>query len=143
MSAMHNPEVKPVDNSAVDKRHFNPQLSTMKKTSAARVDNALVKLCTYRVLWARDGYPQKVIHLRFIDSSEKLFICLFFFFMLSPIRVPDQAPVRYWPSTHRPSRALYGKTGWKLTYGLAFSRIAGLLKRGPSRPVVDKPGNTP
>jgi hypothetical protein len=32
--------------------------------------------------------------------------------------------------------------GWKLTYGLAFSRIAGLLKRGPFRPVVDEPGST-
>ena len=31
--------------------------------------------------------------------------------------------------------------GWKLTYWLAFSRIAGLLKRGPFRPVVDEPGN--
>ena len=31
--------------------------------------------------------------------------------------------------------------GWKLTYRLAFSRIAGLLKRGPFRPVVDEPGN--
>ena len=34
-----------------------------------------------------------------------------------------------------------GKAGWKLTYRLAFSRIAGLLKRGPFRPVVDEPGN--
>ena len=32
--------------------------------------------------------------------------------------------------------------GWKLTYWLAFSRIAGLLKRGPFRPVVDEPGST-
>lgn len=32
--------------------------------------------------------------------------------------------------------------GWKLTYRLAFSRIAGLLKRGPFRPVVDEPGST-
>ena len=36
---------------------------------------------------------------------------------------------------------LLGKVGWKLTYWLAFSRIAGLLKRGPFRPVVDEPGN--
>jgi large subunit ribosomal protein L34 len=35
-----------------------------------------------------------------------------------------------------------GNVGWKLTYGLAFSRIPGLLKRGPFRPVVDEPGNT-
>lgn len=32
--------------------------------------------------------------------------------------------------------------GWKLTYGPAFTRIAGLLKRGPFRPVVDEPGST-
>ncbi|MHB2083966.1 hypothetical protein [Pseudomonas sp. UBA6753] len=93
MSAMHNPEVKPVDNSAVDKRVFNPQLLTTKKTSAAPVENTVVKLCTARIFWPQAGYPQKVIHLRFIDSSEKLFICLFFFFMLSPIRVSDQAPL--------------------------------------------------
>ena len=31
--------------------------------------------------------------------------------------------------------------GWKLTYWPAFTRIAGLLKRGPFRPVVDEPGN--
>ena len=143
MRAMHNPDPSPVDNSAVDKRRFDPQLSTMKKTSAAPVKNTVVKLCTSRTLRPQAGYPQKVIHLRFIESSEKLFICLFFFFMLSPIRVSDQAPLRWPTRRHRPSHALYGKAGWKLTYGLAFSRIAGLLKRGPSRPVVDKPGNTP
>lgn len=93
MSAMHNPEARSVDNSAVDKRRFNPQLLTTKKTSAAPVENTVVKLCTARILWPQAGYPQKVIHLRFIDSSEKLFICLFFFFMLSPIRVSDQAPL--------------------------------------------------
>ncbi|WP_284381867.1 hypothetical protein [Pseudomonas putida] len=92
MSAMHNPGARPVDNSTVDKRRFHPQLLTTKKTSAAPVENTVVKLCTARILWPQEGYPQKVIHLRFIDSSEKLFICLFFFFMLSPIRVSDQAP---------------------------------------------------
>ncbi|WP_143491496.1 MULTISPECIES: hypothetical protein [unclassified Pseudomonas] len=93
MSAMHNLEVKPVDNSAVDNGQFNPQLLTTKKTSAAPVWNTVMKLCTARVFWPLVGYPQTFIHLRVIDSSEKLFICLFFFFMLSPIRVSDQAPL--------------------------------------------------
>ncbi|WP_144169977.1 hypothetical protein [Pseudomonas sp. Kh13] len=93
MSAMHNPRVRSVDNSAVDKRHFHPQLVTTKKTGAAPVENTVVKLCTARTFWPKAGYPQKVIHLRFIDSSKKLFICLFFFFMLSSIRLSDQAPL--------------------------------------------------
>lgn len=92
MRAMHNPGLKSVDNSAVDKRHFNPQVSTTMKTSAARDENKVLKLCTARDYWPTGCYPQKVIHLRFISYSEKLFICLFFFFMLSPIRVSDQPP---------------------------------------------------
>ncbi len=93
MRAMHNPEVRPVDNSSVGKWHFNPQLARTKKTGAAPVENTVVKRCTWRYLWDTAGYPQKVTHIRFISSSEKLFICLFFFFMLSPIRVSDQAPL--------------------------------------------------
>ena len=93
MRAMHNPGSCPVDNSPVDNHHFHPQLVSTKKTSAAPVWNTVVKLCKPRVFWPIDGYPQMVIHLRVISSSEKLFISLFFFFMLSPIRVLDQAPL--------------------------------------------------
>ena len=140
---MHNPRRKPVDNSPVDNMPFHPQLSLTMGTAAAPVQNKFVKLCTARISWPNDGYPQKVIHLIFISSSEKLFICLFFFFHVVPdAGVRSSTPLAR-SRRHRPSQALYGMTGWKLTYGLAFSRIAGLLKRGPSRPVVDKPGNTP
>jgi hypothetical protein len=94
---MHNPRRKPVDNSPVDNMPFHPQLSLTMGTAAAPVQNKVVKLCTARISWPKDGYPQKVIHLRFISSSEKLFICLFFFFMLSPMRVSDQAPLWHDP----------------------------------------------
>lgn len=92
MRAMHNPDVSPVDNSSVGKCRFNPQLARTNKTGVAPVENTVVKRCTWRNLWGWTGYPQMVTHIRFISSSEKLFICLFFFFMLSPIRVSDQAP---------------------------------------------------
>ena len=92
MRAMHNPGFQPVDNSPVHNRLFNPQVATTYETSAARVHNILMKRCISHQQWPEVGYPQKVIHLSFIGLSEKLFISLFFFFMLSPTRTFDQAP---------------------------------------------------
>ncbi|MNI93136.1 hypothetical protein D3C73_1510380 [compost metagenome] len=79
MRAMHNPGLNPVDNSPVDNAAFNPQAVRRPSTSAAPVVDNVSERCAARDYSAAEGYPQILIHLRFISYSEKLFICLFFF----------------------------------------------------------------
>jgi len=56
------------------------------------------------------------------------------------MKVPNHRPVFISPPLSEESGQKV-IVGWKLTFCRAFTRIAGLLKRGPFRPVVDEPGN--
>jgi hypothetical protein len=91
---MHNPALNAVDKSPVDKQAFAAQLVPMSGTARAPVTDKVVKRCTYYEYWPWIGYPQKVIHLNSLRSSEKLFICLFVFFnYLDVLMSPPLSPI--------------------------------------------------
>ena len=82
---MNNPALESVDKIHVDKHPFNPQLFRGSSTGAAPLTDRVSILCTPYRYRAAMIYPQKVAHISFISSLEKLYkILLSFFYVYLP-----------------------------------------------------------
>ncbi|WP_205896792.1 hypothetical protein, partial [Pseudomonas viridiflava] len=115
-----------VHNLPVDKKRFNTQLIRRRSPARARLLDNLLKRCTPRTKRLTECYPQKVGCVRVTAVSKKLYKKTSCFYNDTGFTARERNEVDRAPHIYR--ELIEVNAGWKLTYPLAFSRIAGLLK---------------